>query len=107
MDIVLALLIVCCLISLLTPVVWVATFNVLGLKRISQRLEMNEEDIDALVKKSKSLQTQVRQTRRRETEPDPDAEIAAINADIQRMMGNGGDPNPVKVPPRGGIKDAN
>lgn len=44
---------------LLSPIVWVACINVVGLRRLSLRLGDCEDDLDLLRNKSRSLQTQV------------------------------------------------
>ena len=94
------------LLNLTAPILWVALFNFIGLKRIVERLGDAEDDINNMRDKARSLQSQIGKKSRavlaRTDEPEGDAQITNEIANSIRGMPT----TPRQIPSKGGKIDA-
>ena len=88
---------------LASPLVWVACINVVGLKRLSQRIDYLEDDADAIRNKSRSLQSQLSKKFPGKTDFENDQEIGRK---IESHIRSDVDPPTDGKIFRGGIRDA-
>ena len=93
--------IVLCALNLIAPLVWVALFNFVGLKRIVERLEDLEHDQETVRNKTRSLQSQIGKKSKTQGSVDQDEEISREIASF--VKSEPGEPTKLN---RGGLVDA-
>jgi len=89
---------------LMAPILWVALFNLVGLKRIVERLTDLESVNETILLKSRSLQTQISKKSVKTESPEEDHKISE---EIRQHMHTGIDTKPSVFPfNRGGVRNA-
>lgn len=86
--------------NLAAPILWVALFNFIGLKRMLERLGDLENDSETLRNKARSIQTQISKKMPTKSEDEIDQRI---NDEISGLMRSPTGGNGLQVPSKGGI----